>query len=93
MADINTLDETIGTTTHNQLFSNILSSYYWHKVIDIPPKELKESSTLLDNMYTNIPDCYNTSNSGVLKLLTQSDHYPLFTLRKCEESPKAKHIL
>ena len=90
----NTLNEMTGTSTHNQHFSNILSSHYYHKLIDLPTRERKESSTLLDNIYTNIPDCYNTCNSGVLKFMTQSDHYPIFTIRKHEEFPKAKtHII
>ena len=37
--------------------------------------------------------CYNTCNSGVLKFLTQSDHYPIFTIRKDEESPIAKSYI
>ena len=90
----NTLNEMIGTSTHNQHFSNILSFHYYHKLIDLSTRERKESSALLDNIYTNIPDCYNTCNSGVLKLLTQSDHYQICTIRKDEESPKAKsHIM
>ena len=90
----NTLNEMTATSTHNQNFSNILSSHYYHKLIDLPTRERKESSTLLDNIYTNIPDCYDTCNSGVLKFMTQSDHYPIFTIRKHEESPKAKtHII
>ena len=49
---------------------------------------------LLHNMYTTIPDCYNPCNSGVLKLLTQSYHYPVFTIRKDDEPPKGKtHIM
>ena len=92
--NINTLNEMIGTSTHNQHFSNILSFHYYHKCIDIPTRERKESSPLLDNIYTNIPDCYNTCNSGVLKFLTQSDHYPIFTIRKDKEFPKAiSHIM
>ena len=85
---MNTLNE---TSTHNQHFLNILSSHYYHTLIDLPTREWKESSSLLDNIYTNIPDCYN--NSGVLKFLTQSDHYQIFSIRKDEESPKSKsHI-
>ena len=45
--NINTLNKMIGTSTHNQHFSNILSSHYHHKLIDLPTKERKESSTLL----------------------------------------------
>ena len=64
-----------------QDFSNILSTYYYHNLINIATREHKQSSTLLDNIYTNIPDCYETGSSGVLRFLTQSDHYPIFTVR------------
>ena len=50
--------------------------------INQPFYQLKGSSTLLDNIYTNIPDCYNTCTSGVMRFLTQSAHYPIFTIRK-----------
>ena len=92
--NINTLNEMIGTSTHNQHFSNILSSHYYHKLIDITTRERKESSTLLDNIYTKIPDSYSTCNSGVLRFLTQSDHYHFFlTIREDKESPKNAHIM
>ena len=76
-----------------QDFINMFSSYYYHKLINLPTRERNRTSSLLDNIYTNIPDCYNTCTSGVLKFLTQSDHYPIFTTRKKYEQPKHKiHI-
>ena len=80
--NVNTLTERNKTTQLTQEFSNIFSLYYYHKLISLPKREKKNSSTLIDNIYTNIPNCYNTCNSGVLKFLTQSDHYPIFTMRK-----------
>ena len=62
-------------------FLNILSTYYYHKLINIVTRDHKQSSTLLDNIYTNIPDCYDTGSSGVLRFLTKSDHYPIWTVR------------
>ena len=76
------------SATVNQEFSNIFSSHYYHKLINPPTRERKQSSTLLDNIYTNIPDCYNTCTSGVLRFFTQSDHYPVFTIRKDVQPPK-----
>ena len=71
----------------------MFSSYYYHKLINLPTRERNRTSSLLDNIYTNIPDCYNTCTSGVLKFLTQSDHYPIFTIRNKIEQPKPKiHI-
>ena len=68
----------------------ISSSHYYHKLINLPTRERKYSSTLLDNIYTNIPDCYNNCTSGVLTFFTQSDHYPIFTIRKNVMPPKPK---
>ena len=62
----------------------MFSSYYYHKLINL------SSFSLLDNIYINIPDCYNTCTSGVLKFLTQSDHYPIFTIINKIEPPKPK---
>ena len=86
--NINTMNEMQESATVNQEFSNIFSSHYYHKLINLPTRERKKSSTLLDNIYTNIPDCYNTCTSGVLRFFTQSDHYPVFTIRKDVQSPK-----
>ena len=63
--NINTMNEMRESATLNPKFSNICSSHYYHKLINLPTRERKKSATLLDNIYTNIPYCYNTS-SGVL---------------------------
>ena len=62
-------------------FSNILYTYYYHKLINIATRDRKHSSTLLYNIYTNVPDCYDTGSFGVLRFLRQSVHYPIFTVR------------
>ena len=68
--NINTLSE-INISKHSQEFINILSTYYYHKLISLPSRHRNKSCTLIDNIYTNIPDCYNTCSSGVLKFMTQ----------------------
>ena len=68
----------------------MFSSYYYHTLINLPTRQRNQSFSLLDNIYTNIPDCYNTCTSGVLKFLTQSDHYPIFTIRNKIEPPNPK---
>ena len=78
--NVNTLIELKSSTTKMQDFSNIFSTFYYHKLINLPTRERKQSSTLLDNIYTNIPDCYDTGTSGIFTFLTQSDHYPIFTI-------------
>ena len=79
--NVNTLIEQKSSTTQMQEFTNLFSTYYYHKLINLPTRERKQCSTLLDNVYTNIPDCYETGTSGVLSFLTQSDHHPIFTIR------------
>ena len=80
--NVKTINELKTGTTNEHDFLNIFSTYYYHKLINLPTEERKQSSTLLDNIYTNIPDCYNIGSSGILRFLTQSDHYPIFTMRK-----------
>ena len=65
--NVNTLiEQKKSSTTQMQEFNNLFSTYYYHKLINLPTRERKQSSTLLDNVYTNIPDCYETGTSGVL---------------------------
>ena len=80
--NVNTLNELKNTSTHMHDFSNISSTYYYHKLINLPTRERIQSSTLLYNIYTNILDCYDNGSSGILRFLTQSDHYQIFAVRK-----------
>ena len=52
--NINTINELKSATTHIHDFSNIFSTYYYHTLINIPTRECKQSSTLLDNIYIPI---------------------------------------
>ena len=91
--NVNTILETKNNSKSVQDFINIFSSCYYHKLINLPTRERNRTYSLLDNIYTNIPDCYNTCTSGVLKFMTQSDHYPIFTIRNKMEPTKPKtHI-
>ena len=47
----NTINELKSGTTSVHDFSNIFSTYYYHKLINLPTRERKRSSTLLDNIY------------------------------------------
>ena len=74
-----------------QDFINIFSTYYYHKLINYPTRERNQSASLIDNIYTNIPDCYNTCTFGVLRFFSQSDHYPIFTTRTVvKKQPKTE---
>ena len=50
MGDYNVNNDT--TNVHE--FSNIFSTYYYHKLINLHTRERKQSSTLLDNIYIYI---------------------------------------
>ena len=92
--NVNTILETQKNSKSVQDFINIFSSCYYQKLINLPTRERNITYSLLDNIYTNIPDCYNTCTSGVLKSMTQSDHYPIFTIRNKMEPTKPKtHIM
>ena len=91
--NVNTMLETNGKSKFVQDFINIFSFYYYHKLINLPTREIHIYSSLIDNIYTNIPECYNTGTSGVLKLLTQSDNYPIFTIRNKLSHLNLKHTL
>ena len=63
--NVNTINELKSGTTNVHAFSNIFSTYYYHKLIILSTRERKQSLTHLDNIYTNIPDCYNTGASRI----------------------------
>ena len=70
--NVNTLNELKMSATQMQSFSNIFSTFYYHKLINLPRRERKQSFTLLDNIYTSIPDCYDTGTSRILKYTVRS---------------------
>ena len=88
--NVDTLSENNNNSKTTQDFINIFSTYYYHKLINHPTREGNQSVSLIDNIYTNIPDCYNTCTSGVLRFFSQSDHYPVFTTRTIVKNQKPK---
>ena len=79
--NIDTFSDINNNSKTTQDFINIFSTYYYHKLINHPTRERNQSASLIDNIYTNIPDCYNTCTSDVLRFFSQSDHYPIFKTR------------
>ena len=91
--NIDTLSEILNNPKPTHYFINIFSSYYYHKLINHPTWERNHLASLIDNIYTNMPDCYDTCKSGVLKFVSQSDHYSIFTTRNIIKTTKPKtHI-
>ena len=86
--NVNTMYEKFEGKPKDLLFSNIFQSYYYQKlIIDKPTKVTENSATLLDNIYTNMPDLFNRNESGIL-LTRITDHYPIFTVRSESELPE-----
>ena len=86
--NVNTMYEKFEGKPKDLLFSNIFQSYYYQKlIIDKPTRVTENSATLLDNIYTNMPDLFNRNESGIL-LTRITDHYPIFTVRSESELPE-----
>ena len=56
--NINTLNETNVVSHEISEFVTLMSSYSYHKLINVPTRVIKTSSSLLDNMYSNVPSVY-----------------------------------
>ena len=79
--NINTLDEAHTKSTLVQDFINIMSSYSYCNLISMPTRVIKNSATLIDNVYCNLPNIYDTGHSGVLYSIHTTDHMPIFTVQ------------
>ena len=88
--NINTLNETNVVSHEISEFVTLMSSYTcsYHKLINVPTRVIKTSSSLLDNMYSNVPSVYATGESGTLCTIRSSDHFPIFTVRTSTEPIK-----
>ena len=83
--NINTLNETNAVSPEISEFVTLMSSYSYRKLINVPTRAIKTSSSLLDNMYSNVPSAYETGESGTLCTIRSSDHFPIFTVRTSTE--------
>ena len=63
---INTLGEAHTKSTVVQDFINIMSSYSYCKLIGMPTRVIKNSVTLINNVYSIVPNINDTGYSGVL---------------------------
>ena len=87
--NINTLNESNVVSPEISKCVTMMSSYNYHKVINVPTRVIKSSSSILDNMYSNVPSVYETGESGTLCTIRSSDHFPiLFTVRTSTEPIK-----
>ena len=92
--NVNTLHELSCHASATQDFINILSSFDYHKLINMPTRVVMacctiKSATLIDNIYTNI----NYWNDGIRGVLHSDDsigidHTIIFSIRINSELPK-----
>ena len=61
---INTLNELLCKFLLTQDFINLMASYSYKKLICMPTRVINGSSSLLDNIYTNLPNVYETGQSA-----------------------------
>ena len=65
-----------------------MSSYSYNKLICLPTKVIKDSSTLLDNIYSNVPMCMIQVQEMevLLHSMRCSDDLQIFTFRSISET-------
>ena len=66
-----------------QDFINLLSSSVFCPLITKPPRVTQNSSTLIDNIYFNIPNLATSCKAGILRTRI-SHHYAIFFISKKE---------
>ena len=84
--NINTLNVPSCKSTKIHDFVNLMSSYLYNKLICLPTRVIKDSSTLLDNIYSNVSNVYGSGTSGILHSMRCSDHLPIFTFRSVSKT-------
>ena len=77
--NINTLNVPSCKSKKIHDFVNLMSTYPYNKLICLPTRVIKDSSTLLDNICSNVPNVYDSGTSGILHSMRCSDHLPIFT--------------
>ena len=68
---------------NGQEFVNIFSSGFFCPLINRPTRVTQNSSTLIDNIYCNIPNIATSCKAGILRT-SISDHYAIFCISRNE---------
>ena len=84
--NINTLNVPSCKSKKIHEFVILMSSYSYNKLICLPTRVIKDSSTLLDNIYSNVPNVYDSGTRGILHSMRCSDHLPIFTFRSISKT-------
>ena len=76
--NVNTISSVIGKA-NTQEFKDIFSSNYCLPLITKPTRVTNSCSSLIDNIYSNVPINTGKCNSGILEV-SISDHYAIFAI-------------
>ena len=76
--NVNTMSSVIGNA-NTQEFKDIFSSNYCLPLITKPTRVTNSCSSLIDNIYSNVPINTGKCNSGILEV-SISDHYAIFAI-------------
>ena len=76
--NVNTMSSVIGNA-NTQEFKDIFSSNYCLPLITKPTRVTNSCSSLIDNIYSNVPINPGKCNSGILEV-SISDHYAIFAI-------------
>ena len=79
--NINTLNVPSCKSKKIHDFVHLMSSYLYNKLICLPTRVIKDSSALLDNIYSNVPNVYDSGTSSILHSMRCFDHLPICTFR------------
>ncbi len=71
---------------------NTFSSYHYYPLINSPTRVTDHSSTIIDNIYCNVPQPCNMCDVGILRP-DISDHHAIFCMIKYTMSKRDKSIL
>ena len=80
--NVNTLHQS-NSGLANLYFINLLSSSIFCPLITKPTRVTHNSSTLIDNIYCNIPNMATSCKTGIVRT-SISDHYAIFCISKKE---------
>ena len=89
--NVNTLHKDNGGLVKQDCI-NLLSSSFFCPLITKPNRVTQNSSTLIDNIYCNIPNIVTSCKAGILRT-SISDHYAIFCISKKETLSSKKTII
>ena len=79
LISINLLSHDIKTSTPTEDFKNLFSMHHFAPLINNPTREVKNSKTVIDNIFCNVPLPFDICDVGILRPYI-SDHHAIFCI-------------